>query len=122
MTTTNKRLLCLNRHAPHGTIHGQESLDLVLIASAFNQEISLAFMDDGVFQLVKDWQTEIAGLKNYSKTFRALEMHDVEKIYVHQPSLQARGLSCDDLLIEVELLNDDELSQLIEQQDQVFPF
>ena len=39
-----KKLLYLNRKAPHGTIYAQEALEVVLIGSAFEQDISLVFV------------------------------------------------------------------------------
>ena len=41
----------MNRKAPYGTIYALESLEVVLIAAAFDQDISLVFADDGVYQL-----------------------------------------------------------------------
>ena len=46
-----KKFMYVNRKAPHGTVYALESLEVVLIAAAFDQDVSLAFMDDGVYQL-----------------------------------------------------------------------
>ena len=43
-----KRFLFVNRKAPYGSIYALESLEVVLISAAFDQDISLVFMDDGV--------------------------------------------------------------------------
>ena len=43
----------INRKAPYGTIYALESLEVVLIAAAFDQDISLVFVDDGVYQLTQ---------------------------------------------------------------------
>ena len=53
----SKKFLYVNRKAPYGTIYGLESLEVVLIGAAFEQDVSLAFLDDGVFQLVKGANT-----------------------------------------------------------------
>ena len=48
-----KNFMFLNRRAPYGTIYAWESLEVVLIAAAFEQKVSIMFADDGVYQLVK---------------------------------------------------------------------
>jgi len=92
-----KRFLYVNRKAPYGTIYALESLEVVLIGAAFEQDVSLAFLDDGVFQLTKGQDTKEIGVKNFSPTFRALGDYDVTKFYVEKESLEERGLSADDL-------------------------
>ena len=77
-----KRFLYVNRKAPYGTIYALETLETVLIAAAFEQDVSVVFMDDGVFQLKKEQNTTELGMKNFSPTFRALDGYDVEKLYV----------------------------------------
>lgn len=102
-----KRFLYVNRKAPHGSIYALESLEVVLIGAAFEQDVSLAFLDDGVFQLLKKQVTTGIGCKNFSPTYRALGDYDVKKLFVERESLEARGLTEDDLM-EVTHENDDE--------------
>ena len=97
MSETVKKFLYVNRKAPYGTIYAQESLEVVLIGAAFDQDVSMAFLDDGVFQLTKGEDTKATGLKNFSPTFRALGDYEVTKLYVEQESLDERGLTLDDL-------------------------
>lgn len=92
-----KKFLYVNRKAPYGTIYAQESLEVVLIGAAFDQDVSMAFLDDGVFQLTKGQDTKGTGLKNFSPTYRALGDYEVTKLYVEQDSLDERGLTLDDL-------------------------
>ncbi len=117
-----KRFMYVNRRAPHGSIYAQESLETVLIGAAFDQDVSMVFIDDGVFQLKKEQQPEQVEMKNFSKTFRALEMYDVEKLYVEKESLQARGLEADDLVVDVEVLDREALKEVMEAQDVVLSF
>jgi len=97
MTDGVKKFLYVNRKAPYGTIYALESLEVVLIGAAFDQDVSLAFLDDGVFQLVKSQDTKDIGVKNFSPTFRALGDYEVTKLFVEKESLDERGLSADDL-------------------------
>jgi tRNA 2-thiouridine synthesizing protein C len=114
-----KRFMYVNRKAPYGTIYALECLEVVLIAAAFDQDVSVVFADDGVFQIKKNQDTTAIGMKNFSNTYRALDDYDVEKIYVEQESLHARGLTADDLIIPVEVLNAESLSEIMAQQDVV---
>ncbi len=93
-----KKFLYVNRKAPYGTVYALESLEVVLIGAAFDQDVSLIFMDDGVFQIKKGQDTEASGMKNFSPTYNALGDYDINKIYVEKESLEARGLTIDDLM------------------------
>ena len=93
-----KKFLYLNRKAPYGTIYALESLEVVLIGAAFEQDVSLAFLDDGVFQLVEGQNTADIGMKNFSKTYRALGDFEVRKLYVERQSLEERGLALENLM------------------------
>ena len=114
-----KRFMYVNRRPPHGTIYALECLEVVLITAAFEQFESLVFIDDGVYQLKKDQDTTGIGTKNFSKTYRALDDYDVERIYVEKESLEARGLTADDLIIQPEILTTEELREIMAQQDVV---
>ncbi len=77
------------------------------------------FLDDGVYQLKKNQDTTGIGMKNFSKTYGALDDYDVEKIYVEKESLDARGITADDLVIPVEVLAAADLREIMAQQDVV---
>ncbi len=114
-----KKFMYVNRRAPYGTIFALECLEVVLISAAFEQDVSLVFLDDGVFQLKKNQDTAGIGMKNFSNTYRALDDYDIEKIYVEKESLEARGLSSDDLIIPVEVLTSEQMREIMAQQDVV---
>ena len=117
-----KHFLCVNRRAPHGTIYALESLEVVLAAAAFEQRVTVLFLDDGVFQLLKGQETGSLGVKNFSPTFRALESYEVERIVVERQSLELRGLSENDLIIPVEVLAEEQVSNLFETHDVLLNF
>jgi len=117
-----KKFLYVNRKAPYGTIYALESLEVVLIGAAFEQDVSLAFMGDGVYQLVKGQDTKGLEMKNFSPTFRALEDYDVTKLYVEQEALQARGLTEADLVVSVEAVSAERMTEIMESQDVILSF
>ncbi len=92
-----KKLMYVNRRAPYGTIYAWESLEVVLVGAAFDQDVSLAFLDDGVYQLTRGQSTEGIGMKNFSAIYSALGDYEVTRIYVEKESLEERGLTLDDL-------------------------
>ena len=138
MSETNnvKKFMYINRRAPYGTIYGLESLEVVLIGAAFDQDVSLAFIDDGVYQLTKGQDTQDIGVKNFSPTYSALGDYDVNKIYVEKESLETRGLSKDDLMDlkyededddwaekdSIHIVSHQELADILDQQDVVLSF
>lgn len=103
--SSKKKFLYINRRAPYGSIYALESLEVVLIGAAFEQDVSLAFLDDGVYQLMKGQDTKGIGMKNFAPTYRALGDYGVTKVFVEKESLEERGLSTDDLM---ELVYEDE--------------
>lgn len=117
-----KKFMMLNRKAPYGTVYALESLEVVLISATFDQDVSLVFMDDGVYQLAKGQNTKGIEIKNFSPTYRALEGYDVEKLYVERESMDARGLTEADLLVPVEVLSSAEVGKLMAEQDVVLSF
>ena len=117
-----KKVMFVNRKAPYGTIYALESLEVVLITATFDQDVSLVFLDDGVYELLKGQNTKAIGIKNFSPTYRALDGYDVEKLYVERESLEARGLSEEQLLVDVEVLSSAQMGELMAQQDVVLSF
>lgn len=136
MSETVKKFLYLNRKAPYGTIYAWESLEVVLIGAAFDQEVRLMFVDDGVYQLTTGQDTPGIGMKNFSPTYRTLGDYEVKNIYVDKDSLVARGLTPDDQVqipwedweteeeIEniVEVVDAARVSALMEESDVIFSF
>jgi tRNA 2-thiouridine synthesizing protein C len=79
-------------------------------------------MDDGVFQLKKGQQTKGIENKNFSPTYRALDGYDIEKLYVEEEALAARGLTEGDLLVDVTVMPRAELGKLMDEMDVVLSF
>jgi tRNA 2-thiouridine synthesizing protein C len=118
----SKKFLYVNRKAPYGTIYALEALEVVLIGAAFEQDVSLAFVDDGVYQLTKGQNTKGLEMKNFSPTFRALEDYDVTKLYVEAEALQARGLTEADLVVPVEVVSAQRMAEIMDGQDVILSF
>ncbi|WP_353572539.1 sulfurtransferase complex subunit TusC [Candidatus Albibeggiatoa sp. nov. BB20] len=129
----------LNRKAPYGTIYALESLEVVLVAAAFDQDVSLAFVDDGVYQLAKNQNTSPnsgIGMKNFSPTYKALGDYDITKLYIEKESLEERGLTLDNLMDltyededddwaekpSIRVVSREELAGVMDEQEVIFSF
>jgi len=130
-----KKFLYINRRAPHGSNYAQEGLEVALIGAAFDQEVAIAFIDDGVFQLKRGQDTGGIGLKNFTATYRALGDFDVRQVFVERESLDERGLRGGDLLQllceddeggaakpMVQIIGKKELAEVIARQDVLLNF
>ncbi len=102
---SGKKFMFVMRKAPHGTIYSYEGLEVVLITASYDQDISMAFIDDGVFALKKGQDTSGIGIKGFLPTYDVLGDYDVHKLYVDVDSMNDRGLTKDDL---VDLVYEDD--------------
>jgi len=114
-----KKFMFINRKPPHGTVYALEVLEMVLISAAFDQDVHLAFIDDGIYQIKKGQDPAGIGVKNFSPTYRALDGYDIEKLYVEAEGLAERGLTEADLLVPVEVLSRAEMGKLMAAMDVV---
>lgn len=118
-----KSILCISRHSPRGSALAREALDAVLAAAVFDQRISVLWMDDGVYQLLRE--NENSGQSGHlQKPLGALGLYGVEHLYVHRPSLQERGIELAQLLPDTAFtpLDDDQVAKLLAGQQQVLSF
>ncbi len=125
-----KKFMYVNRKAPYGTIYALEVLEAVLISAAFEQHACIVFIDDGVYQIKKDQDTTAVNMKNFSKTYGiiAMEKEDADededmdmvwRIIVEKESMEARGLSADDFVVDVEVIASAELAVIMAEQEVV---
>ncbi len=105
------------QNPPHNGIQLQERLDIILTAAAFDQKVALLFLDDGVFQLKKGQQPQNQGLKDTASIFKALEIYDVDDLYVEIESIQERGLEFDNLDLYLQAVYRKDINELMQQFD-----
>ena len=116
-----KKYLFVMRRLPNSGSHVQETLDMILTAAAFDQQVSVLFADDGVLQLKRLQNPSAMALKDTAAVFKALEIYDVNALYVEIESLQARGLEPADLILPVQGVHRSEISGLMRRHDIVLP-
>lgn len=117
------KLMVVFRSAPYGSIYAFEGLENVVMMAAYEQDLTVLFMDDGVYAIVKGMDSSATGIKDFSPTFKALEpVYDVEKIYIDRASMESRGLTMEDFIIEPEVIEADAVEKLMEEQRNLMMF
>ncbi|MBV1905965.1 MAG: sulfurtransferase complex subunit TusC [Pseudomonadales bacterium] len=110
--STRKNILFIQRAAPYSSAIAFESLEAILVAGVFDQQVSVLFLDDGVYQLCQH-NASILGTRNVSKLCESLPMYDIDKIYVSEASLQQRGLQSRFLCLPFTNISSKDISALI---------
>jgi len=112
----------LMRKAPYGSVYTAEGFRSMMGVGVFEMDISAIFVDDGVYALIKGQDPSGLDMKPLGDGFAMLPDFGVEKFYVHDQSLNERGLAADDLVIEAEIVDDAEVARLLESCGAVLPF
>lgn len=113
----HKQITFVSRKAPYGSAAAAEMIEAVLIAAAFDQQVHLAFLDDGVFQLARAQTPEAIGHKPFAQNFAELGEYDIDHVWVEQESLAERGLSEHDLMIAVSLVDRARMAEILAESD-----
>jgi len=116
VTLPGKRLLLICRHSPYAGQLSHGALDFALAASVFEQDLTLLFMDEGVWQLLPNQQVDG---KSIEKTLDSLPLYDFEELHVDLGSLHSRHLSITDLRGSVTPLSAAELPAFLDSFDQL---
>lgn len=106
--------------APYSSLRAREGLEALLAMAAFDLPPQCIFIGDGVWQLLE--QAAPPQQKNHSKMLQALPLYGVDNLWVHQESLQARGLQTQPLILPCQPLNTHALAEAIQQAHWVMSF
>lgn len=115
-----KTITFISRSTPYGSGRAKACLDMVLSAAAFEQQINLIFMDDGVWQLQAAQKPKSIDAKDLSAALSALPLFDVSNIFAEAESLSARNLEPASLAIEVKACSAETIAALIRASDVVY--
>ena len=120
MSNKPKTFTFISRMAPYGSNRPQLCLDAALATAVFEQKVNYLFLDDGVFQLLKDQQGDAIKTKTLSNAMETLDLYGIEKVLVDEDSLKQRGLTEADLVLPVTQVGTKELCALLSRSDYVF--
>ena len=118
------KLAFLFRTAPHGNSISREGLDALLAATAFcdEEEIGVFFIDDGVLNLLDGQNPELLLQKDFIRTFKLLDLYDIEQRFVCADSLDQYHLQTEQLIISAEKIDRTSLINKLSQAEKVFMF
>ena len=118
------KLAFLFRTAPHGNAISREGLDALLAATAFcdEEDIGVFFIDDGVLNLLDGQNPELLLQKDFIRTFKLLDLYDIEQRFVCADSLDQYNLKTEQLIISAEKIDRTSLINKLSQAEKVFTF
>lgn len=114
-----KHIAIINQQSSFNTPDGREALDLALIFAAIDQQVSVIFIGDGVYQLHPEQNPERIKSKDYLSTMKAFDLYDVEQVLVCEQSLEARGIDKNNLNINAQLQTSTQISDHLKRCDHV---
>lgn len=114
-----KNFLFVLRRPPHEGIHVRESLDMLMTVAAFDQPVRALFLDDGVFLLKAGQRPDVLGLKPVAPLLAALELYDVQGLWVEEESLAQRGLVREALIVPTQRIRRAEVAAFVAAADVV---
>ncbi len=115
-------ILILQRQAPYGSSLARDGLDFILTSAAYDQNLTVLFMGDGVFQLIKHQDSKAISLKNHKSALEVLPLYDVENLFAVQEDLDTRAINKSDIIDSVKTITLTEAKTLIEQHQKVIGF
>lgn len=118
------KLAFLFRTAPHGNAISREGLDALLAATVFcdEEEIGVFFIDDGVLNLLNGQNPELLLQKDFIRTFKLLDLYDIEQRFICADSLDQYNLQTEQLIISAEKIDRTSLINKLSQAEKVFTF
>jgi tRNA 2-thiouridine synthesizing protein C len=112
----------LMRKAPYGSVYTAEGFRSMMGIGVFEMDISVLFVDDGVYALVKGQDPAALDMKPLGDGFPMLKDFGVTRFYVHEGSLLERGLTPEDLVMDVSLVDDAGAADVLALSGIVLPF
>ena len=118
------KIAFLFRTAPHGNAVSREGLDALLAATAFcdEEDIGVFFIDDGALNLLDGQNPELLLQKDFIRTFKLLDLYDIEQRFICADSLDQYNLQTEQLIISAEKIDRTSLINKLSQAEKVFTF
>lgn len=114
-----KKVAIIISKIPHGSSFGREALDAALALSSYNR-ISLFFIGDGVFHLLRNQVPSVILMRDYISAFGLLELYDIDKCYACIQDLETRHVS--NPIIDVIKLDKHRVLPLLAEQNSILHF
>lgn len=119
---SDNSILILMRSAPYGSSSARDALDAALTCSVFEVPVTLLFMDDAVYQLLKGQAPAEIGQKNLNAIQQSLPLYDIDRLCVSASAMARRGLSEEQLSLPVESVDATAIARLMAEHTHVLSF
>lgn len=116
-----KQIAVIFRSAPHRNARAREGLEFAMLAASLDQQVSLIFVDEGIFNLLPQHAEQI-GNKDYLATFKAVDFYDIEPVMVLDSALNNVGLTADQFSYAAEVVDSRTIQKQLQQVDEVMVF
>ena len=109
---------------PYGSSRSREGIDALLAMSNYvaEEEILIVFMHDGVFNLLANQQARSLLQKDHTKTFKLIDLYELNHCYLAQESIIERGLTKANWLINAQISPITELFSMLSQAEKILKF
>ena len=114
-----KNYLFILTKPAHSGAYTQEILDIILTTAAFDQPVTILWLDDAIFQLKQHQQPEKHS-KDIAAILQSLELYDITELYIETESLIERGLTQQQLNLPIKLISRNTISEFINQYSVIF--
>lgn len=115
-----KKILVIHNQSAMNTLAGKEALDFSLIFGSYEQDVSVLFYNEGATQALAHQDPEAIGQKDYLSTIKALDIYDIEQVYVCQTSLENMALAEHELIADVTPISLERIALLKQQADHIY--
>ena len=111
-----RRFLFLLRRPPQGGLIDSELFDQMLTLAAFDQAITVLFVDDGVYRLTRDTGEPVPTMEP-AGLLELLAFYDIESIWVEEESLVKRDMNLDDARLSLRAMLREDVAGLLARHD-----
>lgn len=120
--SVKKSFLFIFQHAPHADLSIKEGLDFAFSCAAFEQKVDALFIEDGVYQLLNNQNTQSLKQKNHSASIDALGLYGIENCFYQQDCANQRNLKDSELNKQSKSVDAKKAAELLNQYDFVFNY
>ena len=111
-------LIRMSKGPLSGLISG-EQLETAMVAATFEQEVSILFIGDGIFNLLPAKETKEVTGYNIQKMLLALPTFEINNLFICERSLEQRQIGVSDLPKHAKVISFEDQRRLIKTTDVV---
>lgn len=113
-----RRVLVICRHTAAAGARAREALDIGLAFGAFDQQVTLLFTGDGVWNLVAGQEGE--STRSMERLLGALPDYGIGPLLADERSISSRGITSEQIVPGCRQIDDETVAALIDANDLVF--